>query len=462
MGKRFFIVLLFIASLSFPAFAAGVPDTYGLGVRAIALGGAFTAVADDFSAAHYNPAGLSQTKGHHISAEYLYTSPDIDVKKLSGGDLYTTDINGSVRSYPAEAIAGHGLDLQVPVIGAILDINKIANLPMNVQFGLVASLPEQLDIAYRIYDYPPDQPHFIRYGDNIDRIFIAASIGVEVIKDLVHVGAGVHAMLHGPGKYYVDGISTGSAPDDQNCVAQEEFGALFEYNPIAGILITPLDKKLKIGLSWKDKQELKLGVIPILASVFIGGAWELEIPMMLDLNAFFTPEEYSAGIALDLDRFMVSIEADKQLWSEYSYSTTDRYHYYAGASGLTGIETGSPDFDDTINYRIGIEYKPGKNMSLMVGYSHLPTPVPDQSGRVSNYLDTDKDTFSLGASYTLTKPIIGIVKAPVTLAGVLQYQMLDEITVNKSGVSGPSWDSQESYKIEGNVYAGGISVSLSW
>ncbi len=447
MGKRFFSVILFIAFLSFPAFAAGVPDTYGLGIRAIALGGAFTAVADDFSAAHYNPAGLSQMKGHNLSMEYLYTSPDIDVEKLTGGDLYTTDINGNMRTDPTEAIAGHGLDLQVPVIGAILDINKIANLPMNVQFGLAASLPEQLDIAYNMYDYPPDQPHFIRYGDNIDRIFITASIGVEVIKDLFHVGVGTHAMLYGPGTFYIDDMSL----TEQNVVAQEEVGALFEYNPIAGILITPFDKRLKIGLSWKDEQELKLGPIPISASVFIGGAWQLNIPMILDINAFFCPEEYSAGIALDLDSFMVSIEADKQLWSEYSYSTTDTYHYF-----------GSPDFDDTINYRLGIEYKPSKNMSLMVGYSHLPTPVPNQSGRVSNYLDTDKDTFSLGASYTLTKPIIGIVKAPVTLAGVFQYQMLDDITVNKSGVTGPSWAPQESYTIEGTVFAGGVSLSLSW
>lgn len=42
---------------------AGVNDTFGVGAKAAALGGAFTAYADDFSAIHYNPAGLTQTKG---------------------------------------------------------------------------------------------------------------------------------------------------------------------------------------------------------------------------------------------------------------------------------------------------------------------------------------------------------------------------------------------------------------
>ncbi|MCD6569987.1 MAG: hypothetical protein J7L53_04725, partial [Deltaproteobacteria bacterium] len=398
-----------------------------------------------------------QITGHHLSIEYLYTSPDIDVKRLSGGDLYTTDIMGRIRTDPTEGTAGHGLDLQIPIVGIILDINDIVKLPMNVQLGIAASLPEQMDISYRIHDFPPDQPHFIRYGDDIDRITMAASLGIEVIKDLVYVGGGVHSMLYGPGKYYVDDLSL----TEENVVAQAEFGALLEYDPMAGILITPFDKKLKIGLSWKDEQELKLGPMPILSSVFIGGSWELDVPMILDLNAFFTPEEYSAGIAYYFERFMVSIEADKQLWSEYSYSTTDRYHYYPGAPGLSGYEAGTPDFDDTINYRLGIEYRLNPSAEVMFGYCHQPTPVPDQSGRVSNYLDMDKDIFSLGASYTFKDPT-GIVKEPVKIAGVFQYQMCDDITVNKNGVSGPSWDRQESYKIEGDVYAGGVSVSLSW
>ena len=38
-------------------------DEYGGSPKSIAMGQAFTGIADDFSAAYYNPAGLTQTKG---------------------------------------------------------------------------------------------------------------------------------------------------------------------------------------------------------------------------------------------------------------------------------------------------------------------------------------------------------------------------------------------------------------
>jgi hypothetical protein len=71
MNKLFVFLLLFIMpsvvlaqnqSLIF-----GQPNTYGIGPRAMGMGGAFTAVADDASAAYWNPAGLSQISSYEIS-----------------------------------------------------------------------------------------------------------------------------------------------------------------------------------------------------------------------------------------------------------------------------------------------------------------------------------------------------------------------------------------------------------
>jgi len=42
----------------------------GVGARAIAMGGAFTAIADDATALYWNPAGLSQIKEKQLSASY--------------------------------------------------------------------------------------------------------------------------------------------------------------------------------------------------------------------------------------------------------------------------------------------------------------------------------------------------------------------------------------------------------
>ena len=59
-------------------------DDIGCGPRSIAMGQAFTAVADDPSAAYYNPAGLTQTPSHLVlSIGYQYSKPRIYIKALN-------------------------------------------------------------------------------------------------------------------------------------------------------------------------------------------------------------------------------------------------------------------------------------------------------------------------------------------------------------------------------------------
>src|SRR5271163_2692007 len=58
----------------------GQPNTYGIGPRAIGMGGAFTAIADDASAAYWNPAGLSQINSYEISVSSapIYFQQDVN------------------------------------------------------------------------------------------------------------------------------------------------------------------------------------------------------------------------------------------------------------------------------------------------------------------------------------------------------------------------------------------------
>ena len=59
--KSILLVVLLAAMLSSRSFANGL-NLNGMGSRAVAMGGAFVALADDFSAAFWNPAGLSNFK----------------------------------------------------------------------------------------------------------------------------------------------------------------------------------------------------------------------------------------------------------------------------------------------------------------------------------------------------------------------------------------------------------------
>ncbi len=55
-----------------PAARANEPDTYGLGSRASAMGGAVAADATDFSGNYYNPAALVGARGPSLSIGYIY------------------------------------------------------------------------------------------------------------------------------------------------------------------------------------------------------------------------------------------------------------------------------------------------------------------------------------------------------------------------------------------------------
>lgn len=469
MGKRGVLALVMILGCSLTATAAGFPETYGIGNRAIALGNAFTAVADDATAVYYNPAGLSQTRNHEVTLQYFYTSPQLEVKRLDNGqDLKILNANGQVRTNPNEAAYGKDLDLPLPMVAAKLDINRIVPaLPTNVQFGLIMAMPENFDTDYRLSDYPPDQPHFFRYGDDIDHLEMQMALGVEVVKDLLHVGAGVQSILMGPSTFYVDDMVDSLDAPTGDVVSQCRIGLSWDFWPTAGILFTPLDKRLKLGLSWTKDYQTTFDV-PIYAQFDAGGGLYVDAPLFLDIQTYYTPEIIRGGLAWDSEKFLVSVDVWQEKWSDYDYSDTDKVNFYAGNPAIIApvAEKGSPDFDDTVNFGIGFEYKGIKDLSLMLGYSHIPTPIPDQTNRVTNYLDADRDIFSLGCSYTVHPKIL---VPPLTISGTFQYHNFEDYKVYKNGVSGLSaWDgatgstAQTSYKVEGDIFAAGLGVTMKW
>ena len=79
-----------LLSLSISSAFSGSLTTSGQGSRAISLGGAFTAVADDGSAIYYNPAGISQIAGTEIMLGVAQGKPDISYQSATGAKEKST------------------------------------------------------------------------------------------------------------------------------------------------------------------------------------------------------------------------------------------------------------------------------------------------------------------------------------------------------------------------------------
>jgi hypothetical protein len=83
------LVMMAIVALATPSFAAqGGTSTapflrIGQGARAEAMGGAFTAVADDAHAAHFNPAGLAQITKRKLALDHLEFIEEITTEHAS-------------------------------------------------------------------------------------------------------------------------------------------------------------------------------------------------------------------------------------------------------------------------------------------------------------------------------------------------------------------------------------------
>ncbi|MFH1311639.1 MAG: PorV/PorQ family protein [Candidatus Eisenbacteria bacterium] len=78
LKSRFLVVVAVTVGVLFSAFAASATPhagaflRMGVGARALGMGGAFTAVADDATAAYWNPAGL--VKIENIEATFMYAA----------------------------------------------------------------------------------------------------------------------------------------------------------------------------------------------------------------------------------------------------------------------------------------------------------------------------------------------------------------------------------------------------
>ena len=83
VGTSAFLVALAALVVASPSAASAQPmDTYGMGSRSIAMGGAVTADVEDFSANYYNPAGLARAGAARIGIGYFGAFHELQINQL--------------------------------------------------------------------------------------------------------------------------------------------------------------------------------------------------------------------------------------------------------------------------------------------------------------------------------------------------------------------------------------------
>lgn len=381
-------------------------DEYGGSPKSIAMGQAFTGIADDFSAAYYNPAGLTQTKGVvEMSMGIFYAkqnaTADIEYVPFRVDNDMPSEITGQRTT--KGFIIGIASSLDVPsLVKAYPWFRRLA-------FGMVFWLnyPELLS-----YDVGPEpyRPHFFRYDEGFALMAMVASVAVEVTPWLsLGGGAFMSQKTYSRQEVYSALNHVGTIP---GWPADEVFGSRLSIwskaeiviIPTLGLLFKPpvksLQDKLSLGISWRKESKSHHARGPLIANLGIEDpdgepteiGWRDFVSTTLSSTVGFSPQQWTVGLAGQPMKGL-SLAVDVT-WKEYSEYVT------------YGDEKPDPPFEDTIVPRFGAEYAfdPGFSsrwlrwmalIAIRAGYYFEPTPVTT-ADKSHNIFDTDQDVVSTG------------------------------------------------------------------
>ena len=467
-------MVIVVMVYSHPVFAF-LGDTIGAGIRASSLGEAFVAVADDYSATFYNPAGLGQIEDEiKLTIDWIQPVHTFEVKTLSGGkDLVGLDTLGETAWDPTRTADGGNVDHSRPILGLTTNLTKVfsaLSIPFDLTLGVLVMIPNNFKQPYTLSDFIPDIPDFLRFGDTEDQLTVAFSLGVEAIKNQLYLGIGCQSKIQGDGDIHADSASIrrDGAGDYLQFELQIDWRVYGELTPIVGVLYTPFEEKLKIGATYRKENSFDLGpsflTLPYLsAPVEQRGLFYWYA--LLGFQFAYSPDSYTFGIAYTFDPFTISLDYEIQTWSDFDYHVTFNQRYSQEEPTLSGYVPNGPELNDVGNICVGLEYRISNVLSLMTGYQHMPTPVPDQTDRITNYLDMDKDLFSIGISYSLKKlkPPHPFKSLPFKVGAMFQYINCNDYKVYKNGdIDGWVYANQESYEVKGDVYVYGISMEITF
>ncbi len=421
----------FCFCLSFPAATkANIQEACGLSAKAISMGNAFSAIADDFSASYYNPAGLGQHDNHSLEINYIFCQPQLK-QYLSAN--------------PNAVNAQEDIHFRSAIIGTTFDLSRAINTHgRNLVLGIALTVGDNLKVAWRIHDWNPQVPRFIHYGDYMNRVHVFSGTGMEIIKDKLYVGGAINLTQDMGAE-----VTVTVDPLEEGALSKEiDIDGDSEISPIAGILAKPFSW-LSIAYTYRDGwvQKTPVTMNTILAA-FGSPLSPLLSPLSVKLPVtdYYLPWNMTIGMAVTLsDSLVCSFDVTHYHWSDFK---------------LPMWEGKIKTWRDTLLPRFGIEYKVNEELVLRGGYYFEGSPVPDQSDTLSNHLDFNKHVLSAGLGYTVIKvPFIGELPLnyPLVFNTFVQYQILNDRVQQKNSAT-----NQSHWIIEGYQYAFGIGLSLSF
>ncbi|MGD2295034.1 MAG: outer membrane protein transport protein [Candidatus Aminicenantes bacterium] len=433
-AKSFLSVLACLVFLSSFGYSNGL-NLNGLGARAVAMGGAFVGLADDFSAIFWNPAGLAQLKG----TTFGLCGDAILPKGTYELSLLGIDAQTQSTMYPAG------------VLGFFVPIgeNVVAGVGVYTPSGLGAKW-DGADMA--LLAGTPDTPNAdIIWESFIGVVSASPSLAVN-IQDMFYLGASLNINYGMFNIKRTAGYATVNVPVSTpigiiyvpifiDLGQYEESSTGWGFGATIGALIKPIEQ-LSFGISYRTPSKVKFS-----GDASIENFPTLGIPQETTFDREVTsPMWLGIGVAIHpFENFTITADAQYTNWKKLDvvHTTFDDTNWAFLLADESDMEL---HWADKWQFRFGLEYWISEAFALRSGYYYDPAPSPDATMNilVPNY---DFNSVSFGFGYLLNG---------------LQIDLTAEYLMGKERVVALSLENEMPGVYNMNILALTISLIYTW
>lgn len=368
----------------------------GIGTRALSMGGAYTALADDYSGIYWNPAGLAALAKSGFYAELSHL-------QFSNEATYNGEMTNNSQGFTRLKSLGFVMPLPTTSGSFVIagGFNRILDYDDQLYFEGIGEISNglgfEIEDEYGDVDYYPFDENVYRQEDvRSDGSLKQWSIGGAIALSSNFTMGLTTSLVHGDEEYSF----AFSQIDDLN-IYNEYPGDFDEYSLSQYLQSDYYALNLKLGGIVDLGSMIKVGgVITFPSTYYVEESHSFSDILYFDDGTYDpldesgnwdyhvkTPFIFDGGVAFTNSLFTVSGSARYRDWSQTRFEVSDfELNDQDYQDIIDENSTLSRDYDQTIEYRIGAELRlPGMNTKLRGGYKFVPNPLRDSNNNNTIY-----------------------------------------------------------------------------
>lgn len=408
---KFCVAFLVIVALITPVVNSGGFEISGVGTTARSMGGAFRAVANDWTAAYYNPAGYARIYDNQLGVNFafLHYRDEIVPDYRFGG--YESGVYNDQVNYNKHEVLSNpsgGFLVRLPVWGeTVFGLSAYQLFDNNMTWKMFELIPAYNDSLV----LPNDQ-----FSNNLDVVAFQVTMGREFMDGKMSLGLGLQLLradLIFSNIYFRDNIY----PEP---LSVRPFDKIVEWNKNDG---NGYGFGLNFGMMYSVSEKMNLGLnarIPF--NITVDGVSSLEFFMptiynidsagvedpdiygtagnlfvggyrVVDSADFETeiklPSSFGGGISYQVnEKLLVALDAEYTLWSKFE-GLNFAFTNHRGLTGaadtsmlvnefLTADLSNPVEWSDALKLMVGAKYELNNYFTLMGGVTHDESPAANQ------------------------------------------------------------------------------------